>query len=303
MIQKMFYATDKITKTLIKKARNSLYKKDIVFVNIYNGLENKKLLLEKVPLNTPFVEKKQDIIRTTLYSFSRPFEALQADIAYISFLARLAVEPKFCLLFVDLFTSKIGTYPMKKRNLLAKKMELFYKDIEKKILGKMRLQIDQEFKQRSIEQLNKKFNIEMYNTHLRGGKAFAVEQKICELKKLLLRSKCIEKFKGKCINPKELIKEATFNLNNAKSAKYGYLPEQIEKQALNPNTGKYFQEVYDFHRLIKVKQDRDQRERFDSKIDRCRRQLRDPLEIGEKVLVLAERLRKKTRLEDCIKVQ
>ena len=127
MIQKMFYATDKITKTLIKKARNSLHKKDIVFVNIYNGLEKKKLLLEKVPLNTSFVEKKQDIFRTTLHSFSRPFEALQADIAYISFLARSAVDPKFCLLFVDLFTSKIVTYPMKKRNLLAKKMELFIK--------------------------------------------------------------------------------------------------------------------------------------------------------------------------------
>ena len=55
--------------------------------------------------------------------------------------------------------------------------------------------------------------------------------------------------------------------------------------------------------LNKVKQDRDQRGRFDSKIDRCKKQLRDPLEIGEKVLVLAERLRKKTRLEDCIKVQ
>ena len=58
MIQKMFYVTDKITKALIKKARNSLYKKHIVFVNICNGLENKKLLPEKVPLNTPFVEKK-----------------------------------------------------------------------------------------------------------------------------------------------------------------------------------------------------------------------------------------------------
>ena len=92
-------------------------------------------------------------------------------------------------------------------------------------------------------------------------------------------------------------------MNNARSAKYGYSPEQIEKQALNPDTGKYFQEVYDFHRLIKVKQDRDQRERFDSKIVRCKKQLRDPLQIGEKVLVLAECLTKKTRLEDCIKVQ
>ena len=35
----------------------------------------------------------------------------------------------------------------------------------------MRLQTDQEFKQRNIEQLNKRSNIHMYNTHLRGGKA------------------------------------------------------------------------------------------------------------------------------------
>ena len=36
---------------------------------------------------------------------------------------------------------------MRKRNLLPKKMQLFYKDIEKARLGKMRLQTDQEFKQ------------------------------------------------------------------------------------------------------------------------------------------------------------
>ena len=66
--KRIFYPTDKITKTLIKKARNSLYKKDIVFVNIYNGynrLEDKNFLQEKVPLNTPFVEKKPNIICTT----------------------------------------------------------------------------------------------------------------------------------------------------------------------------------------------------------------------------------------------
>ena len=33
-----FCKTDKITKTLVRKARNSLYKKYIVFVNIYTGL-------------------------------------------------------------------------------------------------------------------------------------------------------------------------------------------------------------------------------------------------------------------------
>ena len=35
-----------------------------------------------------------------LHSFSRPFEALPADIVYISFLARSAVNPKLCL-FID----------------------------------------------------------------------------------------------------------------------------------------------------------------------------------------------------------
>ena len=73
----VFYATDKVTKTLIKKARKSLYKKDIVFANIYNRLKNKTFLPEEVPLNTPFVEKeKQDIICTTFYSFSRHYKLI-----------------------------------------------------------------------------------------------------------------------------------------------------------------------------------------------------------------------------------
>ena len=55
--------------------------------------------------------------------------------------------------------------------------------------------------------------------------------------------------------------------------------------------------------MIKVKENRDQIERFDTKFDRRKKLLRDPLEVGEKSLVLAERLRKKTLLEDCIKTQ
>ena len=37
----VFYATNKITETLVKKARNSLNTKDTVFVDIYNKLEKK----------------------------------------------------------------------------------------------------------------------------------------------------------------------------------------------------------------------------------------------------------------------
>ena len=47
----------------------------------------------------------------------------------------------------------------------------------------------------------------MYSTNLRDVKAFAAEQKNWELKKTLLRSKRMEKFKGKRIKPNELIKK------------------------------------------------------------------------------------------------
>ena len=97
----------------------------------------------------------------------------------------------------------------------------------------------------------------MYSTDLIGKKALVAEQNICELKKLLLRSKRIEKLKGKCIKPSVLTKKVAFNLNNTRSAKYVYSPEQIEEQALDPETRKYFQEVYDFHCLVKVKENRD----------------------------------------------
>ena len=70
-------------------------------------------------------------------------------------------------------------------------MELFYKDIGEKRQDKMRLKTDKEFKQTNKEQLSKKFNIEIYSIHLRGGKAFAAEKNVYEFKKLLLRSKGI----------------------------------------------------------------------------------------------------------------
>ena len=45
-----------------------------------------------------------------------------------------------------------------------------------------------------------------------------------------------------------------FNLNNTRSTKCGYSPEQIEEQQ------RYFQEVSDFHRLIKLKENKDRTE-------------------------------------------
>ena len=104
---------------------------------------------------TPFVDKRTNIDRSTLYSFSKLFEALQADIADLRFLAKSAVDPEYCLLIVDLFTSKTYVFRMKNRSLLAKKLEVFFNEIQPKRTGKMRLQTDLEFNQNRIKQLNK----------------------------------------------------------------------------------------------------------------------------------------------------
>ena len=154
-----------------------------MFVDIYNNFsdDNKPpVLSEAPPPTTQFVEKTEDIDRSTLYSFDGPFQLLQADVAYTSFLATSAGDPKFCLLFVDLFTSKTYTCPIKNKNLLAKKMEILYNDIQNLKKGKIRLQTDQEFKQRKIYELNKRFDVEMFSTNIRGGKAFAAKQNIRE---------------------------------------------------------------------------------------------------------------------------
>ena len=65
-----------------------------------------------------------------------------------------------------------------------------------------------------------------------------------------------------------------------------------------------FWEIYDFHRIVKVRKFAERYERSDIKSGRrfCKK-LRSPLEIGEKVLVLAERLKKMKHLAHYIKVQ
>ena len=159
-----------------------MYDKDKVFVNLYEKLEDKNFHnKETVPLVTPFVEKKSNIDQSTLYSISKPFELLHADIADLRFLAKSAVDPKYCLLVVDLFTSKVYVYPMKNRRLLAKKWKYFIMILNRRAV--------EEFNQNKIKELNKKCDVDMFHTQLRVGKAFAAEQKIRELKKIILRSK------------------------------------------------------------------------------------------------------------------
>ena len=192
----IFYAIENLSRTILNKTRKSAYDKNKVFVNLYDQLEDKNFYQNNnLPFVTSFVNKRSNIEHSTLYSISKPFELLHADIADLRFLAKSAVEPKYYLLAVDLFTSKIYVYPRKNRSCLAKKLKLFYEDIKQKRTGRMCLQTDLEFKQKQIKKLNDEFDVKMFHTKVSGGKAFPAEQKIGQFKNILLRSKRIQKFK------------------------------------------------------------------------------------------------------------
>ena len=159
----------------------------------------------------------------------------------------------------------------------------------------MRLQTDLEFQQNEIKKLNEKYNVEMFSSRTRGGKAFAAEQKVREFKKILFKSKRLHKAtKGKRLDSKKLIKRAVENMNKTNSQKYGLPPKTIEEKTLSDNN---FREIYVFHRIVRVSKDAARYKRYDIRLDKKlssrRKRLREPLNIGEEVLVLAERLKKK----------
>ena len=76
---------------------------------------------------------------------------------------------------------------------LQPKWQCFTEKLKKKEKVKKRLQTNQEFKQKKIFDLNKRYNVDMFSTAVRGGKAFAAEQKLRELKKGIFRLKVLEK--------------------------------------------------------------------------------------------------------------
>ena len=107
----IFYSIENLSRTIQNKARKSTYDKDKVFVNLCNQLEYKNLYRnDNLPLVTLFVNNRSNIDHSTFYSISKPFELLHVDIADLRFLAKSAADSEYCLLIVDLFSSKIYVY-------------------------------------------------------------------------------------------------------------------------------------------------------------------------------------------------
>ena len=79
----------------------------------------------------------------------------------------------------------------------------------------MRLQTDLEFKQNKIFKLHKKYNVEIFPTAIRGGKAFAAEQKLQELKKRISKLLVLQRnSKAKVKSPNCIIQKAVENINS-----------------------------------------------------------------------------------------
>ena len=153
----------------------------------------------------------------TLYSSDRPFQLIHADVGDLEFLGKNITFSHYVLVLVDLFPSKIYTYPMKSRKQIRQKLEQFYFDLRGKRKGnKMKLQVDQEFQQVKIMDLNDLNNVEMFSTPTRGAKAFAAEQKIRELKTRIAKL-ASQKLK---ITPKKITEMPTTNMNIQPSKKY-----------------------------------------------------------------------------------
>ena len=283
-----------------KKLSKSKYNKDVFFYDLLN----KNKLLSFKTLNS-FLEEKKKILPTvlkkintreydrhsTLFSVQGPLEFLHADIADINYLKPSASEPKYILLLVDLFSSFVYTYGLKNRKNLYKKLQDFYEKISKFTRNwkqHLRIQTDLEFTTSlKIKDLNQKYNVEMFTSRLNRGHAFAAEQKIRVIKELLLRLRRNNKRK----NLYDLIKSATYNLNNTPTEKYrDAIPSKVQELTLKDDGLK---NLYDSFRLEKVQKSADRYDRYDFKKNSNVKNFQKILDIGDRVLVASYRLLKK----------
>ena len=211
------FAEEILDKKLLLKLNKSKYAADKNFFNLVNLLENDNVIFDTDSIKrTDYVEKRE-IGHSTLYSFDGPFQLFHADVGNLEFLGKNATFPQYVLVLADLFSSKIHTFPMRSRIQIRQRLEQFYKEVESKRKGKkMKLQVDQEFQQVRIKDLNKQNNAEMFSTSLRGGKAFAAEQKIRERRTRISKLNC----QKRKISPKKIIEISTENMNIQPSKKY-----------------------------------------------------------------------------------
>ena len=126
---------------------------------------------------------------------------------------------------------------MKSKEQILQKKKLFYDEVRSKRKSKrMRLQVNNEFQQVKIKDLNDANNIDTFNSSIRGGKAFDAEQKIRELKTRIAKINA-QKLK---ISPAKIIERTTLNMNLIKALNMVYLLRKLKDDLFLVNFSKIF---------------------------------------------------------------
>ena len=128
----------------------------------------------------------------------------------------------------------------------------------------------------------------MFTSAVTGGKAFAAEQKIRESKTRIAKINA-QKLK---ISPTKIIEKSVENMNLRPSKKYGLPPEDVERRALS---NEHFKTIFKMKRTQKTQRLHRRLDDYDKKrYSFKRKQLNADLFIGERIYVLAERIKKKS---------
>ena len=137
------------------------------------------------------------------------------------------------MLIVDLYSTKVYVYPIILKKQVLQWLEQLYKEVQNKRKKRnMRLQVDNEYHQVKIKDLNDKYNNTMFTTINRDGNTLTVKQKITELKSRIAKLKAMSDKNRVKIPPKTIIRQSAENMNDVKSKKYGISPNDVEKKTL-----------------------------------------------------------------------
>ena len=101
----VLFSEEKIDTRFLKQLKNSTYDKDSLLLKLIL-LADSKLDESKVPTRVDFVGKRE-MDRSTLYNFDKSFQLVHADVGNLEL-----TIPRYVLLVVDLYSSKVYVYPM-----------------------------------------------------------------------------------------------------------------------------------------------------------------------------------------------
>ena len=111
----VLFSEEIIDKRLLKKLKKSSYAKDSLLLKLILLVDSGDFQDDnKVRTRADFL-KKREIDRSALYISDGTFQLIHADIGNLEFLGKGATIPKYVLLVVNLYSSKIYAYPTRLR--------------------------------------------------------------------------------------------------------------------------------------------------------------------------------------------